>query len=90
MQAFVSVNWVLAEEPLDLATELGLEFLDFLLVCCTLGNQALGLGCKVPDFYLCRQQVDMILPRNIGAHEELCLLKCLVSSTEDARHPYRR
>ena len=31
-QAFVSVNWVLAEEPLDLATELGLEFLDFLLV----------------------------------------------------------
>ncbi len=35
-QAFVSVNWVLAEEPLDLATELGLEFLDFLLVRCTL------------------------------------------------------
>ena len=34
LQAFVSVNWVLAEEPLDLATELGLEFLDFLLVRC--------------------------------------------------------
>ena len=31
-QAFVSVNWVLSEEPLDLATELGLDFLDFLLV----------------------------------------------------------
>ena len=35
-QAFVSVNWVLAEEPLDLPTELGLDFLDYLLVCVTL------------------------------------------------------
>ena len=31
-QAFVSVNWVLTEEPLDLPTELGMDFLDFLLV----------------------------------------------------------
>ena len=31
-QAFVSLNWVLTEEPLDLATELGLDFLDYLLV----------------------------------------------------------
>lgn len=28
----MSVNWVLTEEPLDLPTELGLDFLDFLLV----------------------------------------------------------
>ena len=32
MQAFVSLNWVLSEEPLDLETELGLDFLDYLLV----------------------------------------------------------
>ena len=31
-QAFVSLNWVLSEEPLDLETELGLDFLDYLLV----------------------------------------------------------
>ena len=28
----MSVNWVLTEEPLDLPTELGLDFMDFLLV----------------------------------------------------------
>ena len=32
LQAFVSLNWVLAEEPLDLETELALDFLDYLLV----------------------------------------------------------
>lgn len=32
MQAFVSLNWVLSEEPLDLETELALDFLDYLLV----------------------------------------------------------
>jgi hypothetical protein len=32
VQAFVSLNWVLAEEPLDLETELALDFLDYLLV----------------------------------------------------------
>ncbi len=31
-QAFVSLNWVLSGEPLDLETELGLDFLDYLLV----------------------------------------------------------
>lgn len=31
-KAFVSINWVLSEEPLDLETELGLDFLDYLLV----------------------------------------------------------
>jgi hypothetical protein len=31
-QAFVSLNWVLSEEPLDLETELALDFLDYLLV----------------------------------------------------------
>ena len=35
-QAFVSLNWVLSEEPLDLETELGLDFLDYLLVCADL------------------------------------------------------
>lgn len=28
----MSINWVLSEEPLDLETELGLDFLDYLLV----------------------------------------------------------
>ncbi len=28
----MSLNWVLAEEPLDLETELALDFLDYLLV----------------------------------------------------------
>lgn len=49
-QAFVSLNWVLSEEPLDLETELALDFLDYLLVwtwllplsgCCSIAVQNL-------------------------------------------------
>ena len=31
-KAFVSINWVLTEEPLDVETELALGFLDYLLL----------------------------------------------------------
>jgi Peptidase M16 inactive domain len=31
-KAFVSINWVMSEEPLDLETQLAVEFLDYLLV----------------------------------------------------------
>ena len=32
VQAFVSVNWLLSEEPVDLETELAWEFLDYLML----------------------------------------------------------
>lgn len=32
LQAFVSVNWLLSEEPVDLETELAWEFLDYLML----------------------------------------------------------
>ena len=31
-KAFVSINWVLTEEPLDVETDLALGFLDYLLL----------------------------------------------------------
>jgi Zn-dependent M16 (insulinase) family peptidase len=44
-KAFVSLNWVLAEEPLDLETELALDFLDYLLV----GTSAAPLRKELMD-----------------------------------------
>ena len=41
-RAFVSINWVLSEAPLDLETELAWGFLDYLL----LGTSAPGLGFR--------------------------------------------
>ena len=35
-KAFVSVNWVLTEEPLDVEAELAFGFLDYLLLVCIL------------------------------------------------------
>lgn len=32
LQAYVGVNWVLTEEPLDVETELALGFLDYLML----------------------------------------------------------
>jgi len=44
-KAFVSVNWVLSEEPLELETELALDFLDYLLV----GTSAAPLRKRLSD-----------------------------------------
>ena len=45
LQAFVSVNWVLAEEHLDTETELALGFLDYLM----LGTSAAPLRKALND-----------------------------------------
>ena len=42
-RAFVSINWVLSEAPLDLETELAWGFLDYLL----LGTSAPGLASRL-------------------------------------------
>ena len=42
-RAFVSINWVLSEAPLDLETELAWGFLDYLL----LGTSVPGLASRL-------------------------------------------
>ncbi len=55
-RAFVSVNWVLSEAPLDLETELAFGFLDYLL---------LGTSAQRP----CRGQQDGVLLRSVACPE---------------------
>lgn len=52
-KAFVSVNWVLSEEPLDVETELALGFLDYLL----LGTSAAPLSKALNDSGLGESQI---------------------------------
>lgn len=52
-KAFVSVNWVLSEEPLDVETELALGFLDYLL----LGTSASPLSKALNDSGLGESQI---------------------------------
>jgi len=87
-QAFVSVNWVLAEEPLDLATELGLEFLDFLLVRCTLcllvilhpGHLPGFAGTPTPCL-----SVAVLAMRSSCLHSRLCPLAKRLSTPPSTR-----
>lgn len=52
-KAFVSVNWVLSEEPMDVETELALGFLDYLL----LGTSAAPLSKALNDSGLGESQI---------------------------------
>lgn len=74
VQAFVSVNWLLAEEPVDLETELAWDFLDYLMLGTTaaplrramtesgLGESIIGGGLsgelRQPTFSLGLKGVD--------------------------------
>ncbi|KAK9810180.1 hypothetical protein WJX72_006221 [[Myrmecia] bisecta] len=85
-KAFVSVNWVLSEEELDLETQLAVEFLDFLLLGTSaaplrralnesgLGEALIGGGLqgelRQPVFSLGLKGVD---PANFGKVEELII-----------------
>ena len=92
MQAFVSVNWLLAEEHIDLETELAWGFLDYLMLGTTasplrraltesgLGESIIGGGLsdelRQPTFSLGLKGVD---PANAQKVCSLCLC-CFVLS----------